>query len=387
MGMNRNLFRINNGILTIASGNEEVANFDFEGRILFYTKNGVMHRRSSDNSLFKLGWDQEVRTVIQLDKGEATGIYGRCYQMAREFPTETLNDEEKGILSKVSSRDPSWLEQDAQSIISMYSTKPIMPPDQGSAVYLELTSGAKWNRCSISRSYSGRAIEGKDNDAFRAHIEKLKEYFGEGIKAKKGLFLGDPGALDVDQKELLPILDGLKKDFGLPVFAAFDIFSTPKRKNMINYKDLKAHGLDRIFVFIQSGSYKVIKLFNEKINVTETLNIVNNIKDHGISVSIVVLAGMGGKRYDEDHVEGSANIISQMYLETGDMIFLSPVVEEDDPEYLKIIEKEKLGRLSPTEKVQQMERLAKSIKESFMDMNGRELTIPIVKYDLREAFF
>ena len=287
MGMNRNLFRINNGILTIASGNEEVANFDFEGRVLFYTKGGVMHRRSSDNSLFRLGWDQDVRTVIQLEKEEAAAIYERCYHMAREFPTETLNDQEKGILGKVSSRDPSWLEQDARAISEIYATKPIMPPDQGSAVYLELTSGAKWNRCSISSSYGGRTIEGKDQDAFRSHVNRLKEVLGEGIKAKKGLFLGDPGALDVDQKELLPILDGLKEDFGLPVFAAFDIFSTPKRKNMIHYRDLKGHGLDRIFVFIQSGSYKVIKLFNEKINVTETLNIVNNIKDHGISVSIV----------------------------------------------------------------------------------------------------
>lgn len=385
--MNRNLFRINNGILTIASGNEEVANFDFEGRVLFYTINGLMHRRSSDNSLFRLSWDRDVRMVLPVDKSEAESIYERCYQLARSFPAETLTDDEKRILGKVSSRDAAWLEKDAEEITSMYSIKPIMPPDQSSAVYLELTTGVKWNRCSITSSYAGRTIEVKSGEEFAAHTDRLREHLGEGMKAKKGLFLGDPGALDVDQKDLLPILDKLKKDFGLPVFAAFDIFSTPKSKNMIHYRDLKTHGLDRIFVFIQSGSYKVIKLFNEKINVTETLNIVNNIKDYGISVSIVVLAGMGGKKYDEDHVEGSANIISQMNLESGDMIFLSPVVEEDDAQYMKIMEKENLGRLSPTEKLQQMDRLTKSIKESFIDMNGRELTIPVVKYDLREALF
>ena len=385
--MNRNLFRINNGILTIASGNEEVANFDFEGRILFYTKNGLMHRRSTDNTLFRLGWENDVRTVVSLWRTETDAIYSRCYELARNFPTDTLNEEEKRILASVSSRDTSWLESDARKITSLYSIKPIMPPDQSSAVYLELSSGTNWNRCTISSAYAGRTIQGKSEGEFSAHVNRIKETLGEGIKAKKGLFLGDPGALDFDQKELLGILDRLKSDFGLPVFAAFDIFTTPKRKNMISYQDLKTHGLDRIFVFLQSGSYKVIKLFNEKINVTETLNIVNNIKDHGISVSIVVLAGLGGKKFDIDHVEGSANIISQMYLESGDMIFLSPVIEEDDAHYMEIMEKEKLGRLSPAEKLQQMDRLAKSIKESFLDMNGRELQIPIVKYDLREAVF
>ena len=385
--MNRNLFRINNGILTIASGNEEVANFDFEGRILFYTKNGVMHRRSSDNSLFKLGWDNDVRSVIPLEKGEASSIYDRCYQLARNFPADTLSDEEKAILEKISTRNPEWLEQDAAAITSLYALKPIMPPDQASAVYLELSSGTKWNRCTISSSYSGRTVEAKDSSQFMEHVEKVKNQLGEGLKAKKGIFLGDPGALDVDQKELLPILDKLKADFGLPLFSAFDMFSTPKRKNMIHYMDIKNHGLDRIFVFIQSGSYKVIKLFNDKINVNETLNLINNLKDHGISVSLVILAGMGGKKYDNDHVEGTANVISQMMLENGDMIFLSPIVEEDDPEYQRIVERESIGSMSPEEKVQQMDRLTKAIKESYLDMNGKDLAIPIVKYDLREALF
>ncbi len=385
--MNRNLFRINNGILTIASGNEEVANFDFEGRILFYTKNGVMHRRSSDNSLFKLGWDNDVRSVIPLEKGEASSIYDRCYQLARNFPADTLSDEEKAILEKISTRNPEWLEQDAAAITSLYALKPIMPPDQASAVYLELSSGTKWNRCTISSSYSGRTVEAKDSSQFMEHVEKVKNQLGEGLKAKKGIFLGDPGALDVDQKELLPILDKLKADFGLPLFSAFDMFSTPKRKNMIHYMDIKNHGLDRIFVFIQSGSYKVIKLFNDKINVNETLNLINNLKDHGISVSLVILAGMGGKKYDSDHVEGTANVISQMMLENGDMIFLSPIVEEDDPEYQRIVERESIGSMSPEEKVQQMDRLTKAIKESYLDMNGKDLAIPIVKYDLREALF
>ncbi len=385
--MSQNLFRINNGILTIADGNSEIANFDFEGRLLFFTRSGVLHKRSSDNSMYKLGWEGEVRQVIPVSDKEAMGIIERSYEMARNFPQDTLTDSEKDILNRIKSRDPEWLSNDSKTLLALYSTKPMMPPDQSSALYLELASGCSWNRCSICNSYTGRNIQEKTSDEFLAHMRSVKDSLGEGLKAKKGVFLGDAGALDVDQKQLLPLLDKLKEEFGLPIFCAFDIFSTPKRKNMIHYQDLKAHGLDRIFVFIESGSYKVVKLFNEKINVTETLNIVNNIKDHGISVSIVVMVGMGGKKFSEDHVEGTANIISQMNLESGDMIFLSPVVESDDPNYVAIVEKEGLGTLTPEEKVAQSDAMLKAIKESYEDMNGQPLSIPVAKYDLREALF
>lgn len=385
--MSRNLFRINNGILTLASGNEEVANFDFEGRVLFYTKSGVLHRRSSDNTIFRLGWDGDVRQVTEIGQDEASTITDRCYELARTFPMETLAPEESEILSRIASRTSEWLSEDASNIISLYSNRPIMPPDQSAALYLELTKGCQWNRCSICNSYKGRNPEGKSSEEFAKHLSEVRKILGNGISSKKGIFLGDSSALDVDQKDLLPILDQLKQEFGLPVFAAFDVFSTPKRKNMIHYQDLKKHGLDRIFVFIESGSYKVIRLFNGKINVTETLNIVNNIKDYGIAVSIVVLAGMGGKKFSNEHIEGTANIISQMNLESGDMIFLSPVVEEDDPFYMDLVSSENLGILSPVEKLTQMDRLTEAIKESYLDMNGKNLSIPIVKYDLREAIF
>ncbi len=385
--MSRNLFRLNNGILTLADGNTEIANFDYEGRLLFFTKSGVLHKRSSDNRMYILGWEGDVRMVTPVPEEESRKLVERSYEMARNIPSESLNDEEKEILERVSKRDPDWLSQDSQKLMSNYQCTPIMPPDQSSALYLELATGCKWNRCTICKSYSGREIQEKSQDEFMEHAMKVKQTLGHGINAKKGIFLGDAGALDVDQGQLLPILDKLKEEFNMPIFSSFDIFSTPKRKNMINYRDLKEHGLERIFVFIESGSYKIIKLFNSKINVTETLNLVNNIKDYGISVSIVVMVGMGGKKLSEEHVEGTANIISQMNLEQGDMIFLSPVVEADDPEYVEISKRENLVDLTPIEKVEQSNQFVKAIKESYNDMNLQPMSIPIVKYDLREALF
>ena len=385
--MNRSLIRMNNGILTIASGNEEVANFDFQGRLLFYTSSGVTYRRSYAGLLYRLAWDNDLRVVEKIPPSEAETIIKRTLEMARNFPTQEITPEEKSVVSTISSRDVSWMDSDAASLVNLYSRIPVLPPDQASSLYLELATGCRWNRCTVCSSYNSREFNGRTIDEFREHISNVKAVMGKGLHSRKSVFLGDANALDVDQKVLLQALDDVKSELNLPVFAAFDVFTTPKRKNMIHYRDLKEHGLDRIFVFLESGSYKVIKLFNQHINITETLNIVNNIKDYGISVSIVLMVGMGGRKFNEDHITGSANIISQMNLERGDMIFLSPVVEEDDETYLEISRKNGLGNMTPEEKRQQTENLIKSIKDAYRGMNGKELDVPVVKYDLRESIF
>ena len=385
--MNRSLIRKNNGILTIANGNEEIANFDFQGRLLFYTHLGVTYRRSYAGSLYKLSWDNDLRIVEKIPPPEAEIMIKRTLEMARNFPTQDITPEEKSILSTISSRDVSWVDSDTASITSLYSRIPVLPPDQASSLYLELATGCKWNRCTVCSSYNSREFNDKTIEEFREHISNVKAVMGEGLYSRKSVFLGDANALDVDQKILLQALDDVKSELNLPVFASFDVFTTPKKKNMIHYRDLKEHGLERIFVFLESGSYKVIKLFNQHRNITETLNIVNNIKDYGISVSIVLMVGTGGRKYNVDHVMGSANIISQMNLENGDMIFLSPIVEEDDETYMEISRKNDLGNMTPEEKMQQTDDLIRSVKKAYLDMNGKDLDVPVVKYDLRESIF
>ena len=377
--------KISNGLAIISRGSSQVASFDLEGRLLHYTESGVTYRRSISNKLIKLAWNGEIRVVEDVPEKEAMGILDRAYTMASSLKADHLTGEEATSLNTISSRSVHWAQSDGRSAEALYSMLPVLPPDQSGSLYIEITSGCRWNRCTLCRGYESREYVTKEREQFFAHVDEVLKFYGRGIQSKRSIFLGDVSALDIDQKYLLEVLSSLKQKINLPVYTAFDVFTTPKKKNMINYRDLGERGLDRVYVYLESGSYRVIRLFNRHINITETINLINNIKDHNIPVSIVVMAGIGGKKFSRDHVDATANIISQLALNRGDSILLTPIMESEDSNYGDITKREDLSPMTLQEKYAQMGEMSETIKVAFREMNGQEIGIPVVKTDLREA--
>ncbi len=377
-------FSVKDGVATFSREKAESASFDYEGRLISCTRNGNTYRRTIANAFYMIG-NGGTGSVEAVGLAEATSILEFSYGLAREAISAGNIAHNADIAGKVASRNPQWCEADSKALISLYSAIPVVPPDQSAALYLEVTSGCSWNLCTLCRGYESRDYKTRSMEEFISHLKAVRDGYGAGISSRKSVFLGDVNALDIDQKMLLQVLDRIREEINLPVFTAFDIFTTPKKKNMINYRDLKDHGLNRVYVFLESGSYKVIRLFNKHINVTETMNLVNNIKDHGIGVTIVVMAGIGGKKYSKDHVEATANIISQLALDKDDAIILTPIIESEDSNYMEISRKEGLSDLSMQEKHRQMDDITKSIGEAYRDVNGREMDYPVLQNDLRAA--
>ncbi len=377
--------KISNGIALVSRGNSQVASFDLEGRLLHYTESGITYRRSVSNRLIRLGWDGNIRIVDELPQDQAIQVIGRAYSLVSEASSGDISPDHSEFLRTATSRSAQWAESDGKSAESLYSMLPVIPPDQTGTIYMEITSGCRWNRCTLCRGYESREYSVKDREKFFSHVQDVLRFYGRGLSSRKSIFLGDVSALDIDQKYLLEALSHLKQNLRLPVYTAFDVFTTPKKKNMINYRELGENGLDRVYVYLESGSYRVIRLFNKHINITETMNLINNIKDHGIPVSIVVMAGIGGKKFSKDHVEATANIISQLALVNGDSILMSPIMESEDSSYSEITAREQLLPMTLQEKYSQMEEMSRAIKQAFMEMNDREIGIPVVKTDLREG--
>ena len=277
----------------------------------------------------------------------------------------------------------NFLDEDAKKYTKLYGENPIFPPMLSRPIYLSVSSGSEWNYGNVFGEYKGITHNIRSVDDFSKELRLVKSYFGDSFPSRESVYLGDARAIDIDQKDLISIMDLIRAELELPVASSFDIYSTPKKRNMISYRDLKEHGLSRMYIYVESGSYKVIRVLNRNINITEAMNDISNIKDHEIPVSIVIMAGTGGSKLSRDHVVSTANLISQLPLGLNDQILICPVIQESDQTYYKILETENLGIMSMEQILAQMQDIRNTILSSFADVNGSELKTKIIDWDLR----
>lgn len=376
--------KVNNGIISVVSPQVEVANFDMEGRLLYFTTKGTMYKRRLDNDLFRIGWRGDLRVVEKVPANEARIFIDRSAEMMDAVKKNESSS--NNSIMEIPTRNFEDLERDREVFADIYGNiSPVIPPDQINSIYVGLTSGCKWNRTSLCRSYSGREYTTFNMEQFRDHVNRIRDFLGKGLSARRSVFLGDPNSLNADQKILEDALDYLAEIFHLPVYSFLDIFTTPKTKRMAHFQLMSKHGLNRVFIAIETGDYRLIKYLNEHTNISETINLFNNLKFSRIPVSLVVMLGTGGKKFQQEHISGTASIISQMDLGPGDMVYLSPI-GTDDPSYNEIAAKH-FDPITPEEINSQIKPMSEAIKAAYLDMNGKEFPVPISFFDLAESVY
>ncbi|WP_297025880.1 radical SAM protein [Thermoplasma sp.] len=377
--------KLDQGILSIESDNRIVFTVDLAGRFIFYTDGDATYRRSLENRFLRIKHVGSRRVVEQISEDDGRRIAETAYSFLRsaydDLPQD-LKDAASGFLDM----NYEKLVIDSAKMREIYGGEvPIVPPDQYFPIYVQAETGCSWNRCTFCRLYRDRSYGVRSIDDFAEHIHRIKDFFGNGIAARKSVFVGDANAVNIDQKTLLQMLDMIRSEFNLPIFSFVDAITTQKRKSEIQFQEMRDHGLKRVYIGLESGDPGVLRIFNKLMNVSEAINLVNKIKGSGINVGIILMAGAGGKKYSKSHVENTASVISQMDLGKGDIIYISPMYEYEDTEYYGLTKD--LGIMTAEEKEAQIQELRSRIREEFQDFNGRQLDAPIAPYDLMEAVY
>ncbi len=375
-----------NGIVSLERSGRDVIALDLEGRILYFSSGNETWKRSLNGEFTRIGWDGTRRIIEKLPPKEGEEISSRALKFLEEVSGEVEGPELKEAVSSILEKDPVWLQEDSARFTELYDSKfPIVPQDQRFSIYFQLTSGYTWNNSTFASP--GDILVQRSEEEFLEHIRKVKGVFRKGLELRRGAFIGDVATLNSEQKPLLRAMDLIREETGLPLYTFVEAFSVPKKKNMIHYQDMKRHGLSRVYVGMQSGSVSLLRHFEKLKNVSEILNLVNNLKNSGISVGLILLAGYGGARNSDDHVNETASIISQMDLDEGDIIYISPMDETDDPRYSELVKNGTFDAMDDDGKQRQADALEKKIKEEFQASNRMELRTQISRYDIREGVY
>lgn len=386
------------GALTAGLDEHTVLAYDRAGRLWSAFFNGATFRRGLDGGILAKWTEEGERRRKRLTPNEASLVVWRCAELMRSLTDGATFDappEARQELEHLIGRAARFTAQaahaDAEGFRQVYRPIGILPPDQYLALVLQLTEGCSFNHCTFCTFYRDRPFHIKSTDEFRRHIAAVQESLGDSLLLRRGVFLADANALVVPQKQLVPLLRILQVELErleqverrtrtpVALFSFLDAFSG-RKKSAGDYAELAAYGLRRVYIGLESGHDPLLAWLHKPGQAADAIEAARAIKAGGVNVCIIVLLGAGGDKYAEGHVRDTINVINDIGLGAGDLVYFSEFVETPGQPYGQIAARDRVEPLSRAQMRKQRSEI-----ESGLKFNGPPPKL--ATYDIREFVY
>lgn len=146
------------------------------------------------------------------------------------------------------------------------------------------------------------------------------EFCSRLINLPDRVFLADGDAMTLSYRRLKEVLEGIQTH--LPNTRRVSAYCLPrnlKNKSVEELTSLRELGLELVYVGIESGDDEVLAGVRKGETYASTLAAMQKLKASGIKISTMVLNGLGGAKFSEQHAINSARLVSEVqpeYLST-----------------------------------------------------------------------
>jgi len=181
------------------------------------------------------------------------------------------------------------------------------PPSEAYSLIFQPTIGCSWNRCAFCEMYTTKKFSIRDIGEVKEEIRSMGAYQEQVRK----VFLADGNAMTLSAGYLLELLEELNSTF--PRLIRVSIYALPK--DLLDKTDeelilLREAGLKLIYVGIESGDDEVLQMVNKGETHKSSIEGLLKAKKAGIKSSVMILNGLGGKKYSRQHAENSALVVN-----------------------------------------------------------------------------
>lgn len=334
--------------ITISENLQQHYSFDPAGRFMTGFLNGANYRRGLDSTILRKQITNEAaKACHRLSDAEMQSFINRIQSRVAHISEHVAHSDQADLLPYLRTIlhwDYARLYQERAAFHDIYKPVSILPPDQYLSVVLQMAEGCSWNKCTFCTFYRDRKFRVKCPTDFRLHIHKIKELLGQAIGLRKSIFLGDANALVIPQRRLLDLLQVIHEEFPIDaprsgdnyilkgIYAFLDIFGAD-RKTLDDYRELRAYKMKRIYIGLETGDDELFELLNKPGSPQACVESVRTIKQAGIAVGVILLAGAGGDRFAVQHTNQSIARIQAMGLDAGDLVYVSPLVVSGEEQY------------------------------------------------------
>ena len=195
-------------------------------------------------------------------------------------------------------------------MIPLAYTEPVFrPPSEARSLILQVTNGCSWNRCTFCEMYTQpqKKFAVKPIDELEAELAAVAR---AGVPVRR-VFLADGDAMTLSVRRLDEILQAIRRH--LPAVQRVSSYCLPrnlKNKTADQLAALRALGLELFYVGCESGDDRVLECVHKGETFASSLDALRKIKAAGARSSVMILNGMGGTRYSEQHARNSARLMN-----------------------------------------------------------------------------
>lgn len=183
------------------------------------------------------------------------------------------------------------------------------PPSEADSLILQVTNGCSWNQCSFCEMYTQPQKKFKP----RSEAEVLAEIqsCGASLQGVRRVFLADGDAMVLSFRRLEAILQAIRTH--LPSVTRVSSYCLPQNianKTPEQLQTLRELGLSLVYIGAESGDDTVLRKVQKSETFASTREAILKLKAAGIKTSVMIINGLGGKQYSEQHALASAALIN-----------------------------------------------------------------------------
>jgi radical SAM superfamily enzyme YgiQ (UPF0313 family) len=184
------------------------------------------------------------------------------------------------------------------------------PPSEAHSLILQVTNGCSWNRCTFCEMYT---LPQK-----KFHLKPLEQIEEEvsavsrsGVPVRR-IFLADGDAMTLSYRRLKDIMEVIRRHLpGIQRVSSYCLPRNLKNKSVEELQTLRELGLDLFYVGCETGDDFVLERVQKGETFESSLAALRKIKAAGARSSVMILNGMGGLKYSEQHAKNSALLMNE----------------------------------------------------------------------------
>jgi radical SAM superfamily enzyme YgiQ (UPF0313 family) len=280
----------------------------------------------------------------------------------------------------------------------------IRPPSEGGSysLLIRVTRNCPWNRCKFCygtpyshEKFELRAVEDikKDIQAAKAisdeikrvswqigHAGQINDIVGSAIIQRepdlnynhsfvtvfnwlssggRTAFLQDADSLIMRTPDLVEVIKYLKETFpSLERITSYARAKTIYRKTLEELKSIRAAGLNRLHVGLETGDDELLELIDKGVTSEQHIVAGKKAKEAGFEFSAYVMPGLGGPSMSEQHAKNTARVLSEI---NPHYIRMRPFVPRPNTPLLDEYNRGELQLSSPHERLRELKIMIEAL--------------------------